>query len=86
MVRPPMGGISVCFGVCYDICFGIWFGVCFGVCTHAWYVQVTRPILGISFAPDQSSEPLGVKGILVLSAREGGPAWKSGVKVCRPSM
>ena len=24
--------------------------------------QVTRPILGISFAPDQSSEALGIKG------------------------
>lgn len=42
--------------------------------------RVVRPVLGISFAPDQSSEQLGVKGILVLSAREGGPAWKSGIR------
>ncbi|PNW86485.1 hypothetical protein CHLRE_02g088400v5 [Chlamydomonas reinhardtii] len=45
------------------------------------YGKVTRPILGISFAPDQSSEALGIKaGILVLSAREGGPAWRAGLK------
>lgn len=44
------------------------------------YGKVTRPVLGISFAPDMSSEPLGIKGILVLSAREGGPAWKAGIK------
>lgn len=44
------------------------------------YGKVTRPMLGISFAPDQSSEALGIKGILVLSAREGGPAFKAGLK------
>ncbi|KAG2485564.1 hypothetical protein HYH03_015729 [Edaphochlamys debaryana] len=44
------------------------------------YGKVTRPVLGISFAPDQSSEALGIKGILVLSAREGGPAWKAGLQ------
>ncbi|GIL57838.1 hypothetical protein Vafri_13072 [Volvox africanus] len=45
------------------------------------YGKVTRPVLGISFAPDMSSEALGIKaGILVLSAREGGPAWKAGLK------
>ncbi|GIL78369.1 hypothetical protein Vretimale_7717 [Volvox reticuliferus] len=45
------------------------------------YGKVTRPMLGISFAPDMSSEALGIKaGILVLSAREGGPAWKAGLK------
>jgi S1-C subfamily serine protease len=37
-------------------------------------------VLGISFAPDQSTEQLGVKGILVLNAREGGPAWRAGVR------
>ncbi|KAF6260198.1 trypsin family [Scenedesmus sp. NREL 46B-D3] len=42
--------------------------------------KVVRPILGISFAPDQSSEQLGVKGILVLNAREGGPAWRAGIR------
>ncbi|EFJ46216.1 trypsin family, partial [Volvox carteri f. nagariensis] len=45
------------------------------------YGKVTRPMLGISFAPDVSSEALGIKaGILVLSTREGGPAWKAGLK------
>ncbi|KIZ00787.1 hypothetical protein MNEG_7178 [Monoraphidium neglectum] len=42
--------------------------------------RVVRPVLGISFAPDQSTEQLGVKGILVLSAREGGPAWRAGIR------
>ncbi|KAG1675447.1 hypothetical protein FOA52_001746 [Chlamydomonas sp. UWO 241] len=44
------------------------------------YGKVLRPALGIAFAPDQSSETLGVNGILVLNAREGGPAFKAGVK------
>eukprot|EP00195_Chlamydomonas_chlamydogama_P017384 CAMPEP_0202910480 /NCGR_PEP_ID=MMETSP1392-20130828/52167_1 /ASSEMBLY_ACC=CAM_ASM_000868 /TAXON_ID=225041 /ORGANISM="Chlamydomonas chlamydogama, Strain SAG 11-48b" /LENGTH=356 /DNA_ID=CAMNT_0049600607 /DNA_START=266 /DNA_END=1337 /DNA_ORIENTATION=- len=44
------------------------------------YGKVTRPALGISFAPDQSSEQLGIKGILVLNARENGPAFKAGIK------
>ncbi|GFR44588.1 hypothetical protein Agub_g5865 [Astrephomene gubernaculifera] len=47
------------------------------------YGKVTRPVLGISFAPDQSSEALGIKGILVLSAREGGPAWRAGLQGSR---
>ena len=42
--------------------------------------RVVRPVLGISFAPDASTEQLGVRGILVLSAREGGPAWRAGVR------
>jgi hypothetical protein len=42
--------------------------------------KVVRPVLGISFAPDQSTEQLGVKGILVLNAREGGPAWRAGIR------
>lgn len=42
--------------------------------------RVVRPVLGISFAPDQSTEQLGVKGILVLNAREGGPAWRAGIR------
>lgn len=42
--------------------------------------KVTRPLLGIVFAPDQSSEQLGVKGILVLNAREGGPAARAGIQ------
>lgn len=42
--------------------------------------KVVRPILGISFAPDQSSEQLGIKGILVLNAKDSGPAGKAGIK------
>ncbi|KAL4857774.1 Protease Do-like 1 [Chlorella vulgaris] len=42
--------------------------------------KVVRPIMGISFAPDQSVEQLGMNGVLVLSAREGGPAAKAGVR------
>ncbi|KAK9914941.1 hypothetical protein WJX75_002591 [Coccomyxa subellipsoidea] len=43
--------------------------------------KVIRPILGISFAPDQSVDQLqlGVQGILVLDARESGPAGSAGV-------
>ncbi len=44
------------------------------------YGRVVRPALGIAFAPDQTSEQLGVKGIMVLSAREGGPAYKAGLQ------
>ena len=42
--------------------------------------RVVRPIMGISFAPDQSVEQLGVTGVLVLDAREGGPAYKAGIQ------
>ncbi|PSC73356.1 Protease Do-like chloroplastic isoform B [Micractinium conductrix] len=41
--------------------------------------KVVRPIMGISFAPDQSKQ-LGVNGVLVLNARDGGPASKAGIK------
>ncbi|KAG7670737.1 hypothetical protein KSW81_004171 [Nannochloris sp. 'desiccata'] len=41
--------------------------------------RVVRPIMGISFAPDAAVEQLGVTGVLVLDAREGGPASKAGV-------
>ncbi len=41
--------------------------------------KVVRPIMGISFAPDAAVEQLGVTGVLVLDAREGGPAAKAGV-------
>ncbi|KAF5831879.1 hypothetical protein DUNSADRAFT_12416 [Dunaliella salina] len=44
------------------------------------YGKVVRPIVGITFAPDQASEQLGVKGIMVLNAVEGGPAWKAGIQ------
>lgn len=44
------------------------------------YGKVVRPIMGISFAPDQSVEQLGVNGVLVLNARDGGPAAKAGVR------
>lgn len=39
--------------------------------------KVTRPILGIKFAPDQSVEQLGVSGVLVLDAPPDGPAGKA---------
>lgn len=41
--------------------------------------RVVRPVMGISFAPDASVEQLGVSGVLVLDAREGGPAAKAGI-------
>ncbi|XP_077213528.1 protease Do-like 1, chloroplastic isoform X2 [Tasmannia lanceolata] len=41
--------------------------------------KVTRPILGIKFAPDQSMEQLGVSGVLVLDAPAKGPAGKAGL-------
>ena len=41
------------------------------------YGKVTRPILGIKFAPDQSVEQLGVSGVLVLDAPANGPAGKA---------
>ncbi|PIN09073.1 Serine protease [Handroanthus impetiginosus] len=42
--------------------------------------KVTRPILGIKFAPDQSLEQLGVSGVLVLDAPPDGPAGKAGLR------
>ena len=42
--------------------------------------KVVRPILGIALAPEQASDTLGVKGILVLDARKGGPAADAGIK------
>ncbi|KAI5077439.1 hypothetical protein GOP47_0007263 [Adiantum capillus-veneris] len=44
------------------------------------YGKVTRPILGITFAPEQSVEQLGVSGVLVLDAPPMGPAGKAGLK------
>ncbi|KAI9177419.1 hypothetical protein LWI28_014995 [Acer negundo] len=41
--------------------------------------KVTRPILGIKFAPDQSVEQLGVSGVLILDAPANGPAGKAGL-------
>ncbi|KAF8716167.1 hypothetical protein HU200_026443 [Digitaria exilis] len=41
--------------------------------------KVTRPILGIKFAPDQSVEQLGLSGVLVLDAPPNGPAGKAGL-------
>ncbi|KAH0984750.1 hypothetical protein GBA52_011927 [Prunus armeniaca] len=41
--------------------------------------KVTRPVLGIKFAPDQSVEQLGVSGVLVLDAPANGPAGKAGL-------
>lgn len=44
--------------------------------------KVTRPILGIKFAPDQSVEQLGVSGVLVLDAPSNGPAGKAVCALC----
>lgn len=44
------------------------------------YGRVVRPVVGISFAPDAAVEQLGVRGVLVLDARKGGPAAKAGIK------
>jgi len=41
--------------------------------------RVTRPIIGISFAPDMAVEGLGVSGVLVLEAAPNGPASKAGI-------
>mmetsp|Transcript_19593 Transcript_19593/g.32915 ORF Transcript_19593/g.32915 Transcript_19593/m.32915 type:complete len:461 (-) Transcript_19593:371-1753(-) len=41
--------------------------------------RVTRPVIGISFAPDVSVEQLGLTGVLVLDATPGGPASRAGV-------
>lgn len=41
------------------------------------YGKVTRPVLGISFAPEQAVEQLGVSGVLVLDAPPNGPAGKA---------
>lgn len=42
--------------------------------------KITRPVLGIRFAPDQSVEQLGVTGVLVLDAAPDGPAGKAGLR------
>lgn len=44
------------------------------------YGKVTRPVLGISFAPEQAVEQLGVSGVLVLDAPPNGPAGKAGLR------
>lgn len=44
------------------------------------YGKVVRPILGITIAPPQTVRQIGVEGILVLEAPEGGPAEKAGIK------
>ncbi|CAI7872363.1 unnamed protein product, partial [Closterium sp. NIES-53] len=40
--------------------------------------RVVRPVLGISFAPEEAVEKLGVDGVLVLDAPPSGPAGKAG--------
>lgn len=44
------------------------------------YGRITQPVLGITFAPDQLVDELGIEGILVLNAIDGGPAWKAGMQ------
>eukprot|EP00270_Netrium_digitus_P009637 TRINITY_DN2939_c0_g1_i1.p1 TRINITY_DN2939_c0_g1~~TRINITY_DN2939_c0_g1_i1.p1 ORF type:complete len:550 (+),score=101.32 TRINITY_DN2939_c0_g1_i1:63-1652(+) len=45
--------------------------------------KVTRPVLGISFAPEQAVEQLGVQGVLVLDAPPSGPAGKAGLRATK---
>ena len=45
--------------------------------------RVTRPVMGISFAPDAVVQQLGLGGVLVLDAREGGPAARAGMQGTR---
>ncbi|CAI5522715.1 unnamed protein product, partial [Closterium sp. Naga37s-1] len=42
--------------------------------------RVVRPVLGISFAPEEAVEKLGVDGVLVLDAPPSGPAGKAGLR------
>lgn len=41
--------------------------------------RVTRPFLGISFAPDNAAGSLGIQGVLVLETTQGGPAQRAGL-------
>ncbi|OVA09835.1 PDZ domain [Macleaya cordata] len=45
--------------------------------------KVTRPILGIKFAPDQSVEQLGLSGVLILDAPVNSPAGKAGLQATK---
>lgn len=55
-----------------------WFGQVSGIVEQiVKFGKVTRPVLGISFAPEQSVEQLGVSGVLVLDAPPTGPAGKA---------
>eukprot|EP00238_Polyblepharides_amylifera_P014184 CAMPEP_0196581168 /NCGR_PEP_ID=MMETSP1081-20130531/32746_1 /TAXON_ID=36882 /ORGANISM="Pyramimonas amylifera, Strain CCMP720" /LENGTH=449 /DNA_ID=CAMNT_0041901289 /DNA_START=109 /DNA_END=1458 /DNA_ORIENTATION=+ len=45
--------------------------------------KVTRPVIGISLAPDVALEQLGVKGVLVLDAAPGSPAAEAGIRASR---
>ncbi|KAL6521764.1 Protease Do-like 1, chloroplastic [Orobanche gracilis] len=42
--------------------------------------KVTRPILGIKFATNQSVEQLGISGVVILDAPSNGPAGKAGLQ------
>ncbi|CAN0924488.1 Protease Do-like 1, chloroplastic [Linum grandiflorum] len=72
-IYSPSGGSSgVGFSIPVDTVSGI-------VDQLVKFGKVTRPILGIKFAPDQSVEQLGVSGVLVLDAPPNGPAGKAGL-------
>ena len=43
------------------------------------YGRVVRPALGITIAPPQALRQLGLEGVLVLDAPEGGPAARAGL-------
>lgn len=42
--------------------------------------HVSKPLIGISFAPDPAVDQLGISGVLVLSAKSGSPAEAAGIK------
>ena len=41
--------------------------------------RVSKPVMGISLAPDALAEELGIKGVLVLSTLDNGPAANAGI-------
>merc|ERR1719335_727428 len=42
--------------------------------------RVSKPVMGIALAPDALAEELGIKGVLVLSTLENGPAAQAGIQ------
>lgn len=73
-IYSPSGGSSgVGFSIPVDTVSGI-------VEQIVKFGKVTRPVLGISFAPEQSVEQLGVSGVIILDAPPSGPAGKAGLR------
>ena len=42
--------------------------------------KVSRPLIGITFAPEPAVDQLGIQGVLVVSAKPGSPAEAAGIK------